>query len=94
MSLAAAVVMLVMIWSLVFFVLLPLRLQTQGESGKVEEGTHSSAPEVHHLKKKALITTAVALVIWGIVVAVILLDVFAISDFDIFHRMGPTGGFH
>lgn len=84
----SGIVLYVVIWFLTFFVALPIRLQTQGDKGDVVPGTHSSAPEEHHLKKKALITTGVAFVIWAIVAYVILSGLITVRDFDWFNRLG------
>ncbi len=91
MSIASAIVLFAIIWFMTFFIALPIRLRTQGDMGKVEPGTHAGAPEIHNIRKKALITTGVALVIWGVVVAIILSGVISVRDLDWFNRMGPEG---
>lgn len=91
MSIVSAIVLFAIIWFMTFFVALPIRVRTQGDEGKIEPGTHAGAPEVHNLKKKALITTAVALAIWAIVVTIILSGVISVRDLDWFNRMGPEG---
>ncbi|MBI6629267.1 DUF1467 family protein [Pontibaca salina] len=89
MGLTSALVLLAIIWVMVFFIALPIRVTTQAESGKVEPGTHEGAPQVHNLGKKALITTAVALVVWVIAVGVILSGWISVRDLDIFNKMRP-----
>jgi len=69
-----------------FLIVLPFRVQTQGDAGKVVPGTHAGAPEQHHLKKKALITTGVAAVIWAILAWIILTDVITVRDLNMFTR--------
>ncbi|MEO9778684.1 MAG: DUF1467 family protein [Sedimentitalea sp.] len=91
MSIVSAIVLFAIIWFMTFFVALPIRVRTQGDEGKIEPGTHSGAPEVHNLKKKALISTAVALVIWAVVVTIILSGMISVRDLDWFNRMGPEG---
>ena len=90
MSVTAGLVLFVVIWFLTFFVVLPLRLQTQGEAGDVVPGTHAGAPENHHLKKKAIITTIAALVIWAIIATIIITGLIEVRDFDWFNRMPPV----
>lgn len=85
----SAIVLYIVIWSLCFFIAIPIRLKTQGDMGQVEPGTHASSPEVHNLKKKAWITTAVAAVIWAILAWIILTGQITVRDFDWFNRMGP-----
>lgn len=89
MGVTSGLVLFAVIWFMVFFVMLPLRLTTQGESGEVVPGTHSSAPHDHGLGRKAWITTGVAVVIWGICAAVILSGAVTVRDLDMFGRMPP-----
>ena len=67
---------------MVFFVALPIRVQTQGDLSDVVPGTHAGAPEHHHLKKKAIWTTVVALIIWGIAATVILSEWISVDDIE------------
>ena len=90
MGITSALVLFAVIWTLVFFIALPIRLETQGDLGKVEPGTHASSPENHHLKKKAWITTGVAAVLWCIIAGIILSGVISIRDIDYFNRMSPA----
>jgi len=60
--------------------------------GHVVPGTHASSPEVHNLKKKALITTMAAGVVWAILATIILGGFVTVRDIDLFHRMGPQAG--
>lgn len=68
---ANALFLFVVVWLLTFLVAIPFRIETQDDSGDVVPGTHGGSPARHHLKKKAWITTLVALVIWGVLVWVI-----------------------
>ena len=72
---------------MVLFVVLPLRLETQGEAGEVVPGTHASAPNNPNLKRKVKITTIWATGIWIILVAVIYSEVITVRDLDFFDRM-------
>ena len=90
MGITSALVLFVVIWALVFFIAIPIRLETQGDRGEVEPGTHASSPEVHHLKKKAWITTAISAVLWLVIAGVILSGAVSIRDIDMFNRMGSV----
>ncbi len=90
MSIVSAIVLLAVIWWLTFFVLLPLRLETQGEQGTVEPGTHASAPANFSFKRKARVVTMVAVPLWIVVVGVIFSGFVTIDDFGWFHRMVST----
>ena len=89
MGITSAIVLYVVFWFLTFLVILPIRVKTQGDLGNVEPGTHAGAPEEHHLKKKALITTGVAAILWVIITVIILSGWISIRDLDWWQRMGP-----
>ena len=91
MGITSAIVLFAVIWFLTLFVVLPLRLQTQGDLGKVEPGTHAGSPENPQMKKRFLVTTVVALVLWLIVAGSIIGGVFSVRDFDWFNRMATPG---
>lgn len=91
MAITSAIVLFLVIWVMVFFVALPIRIKTQGDVGEVLPGTHAGAPQVHNLKKKAVITTLVALVLWVLVVAVVLSGWISVRDLDWFGRMDKPG---
>ncbi|MDZ7708919.1 MAG: DUF1467 family protein [Roseovarius sp.] len=89
MGITSAIVLYVVIWFLTFFVVLPVRIQTQGDLGEIVPGTQAGSPEHHHLKKKALITTGIAAILWAICAYVILSGMISVRDIDMFNRMGP-----
>ncbi|WP_390911273.1 DUF1467 family protein [Pseudosulfitobacter sp. SM2401] len=84
MGITSALVLLAVIWWMTFLVVLPIKVKTQGDLGNIEPGTHSGAPEVHNLPKKAIITTVVSLVIWGVVSSIILFEIITLDDMDFF----------
>lgn len=84
MGITSALVLLAVIWWMTFMIILPIKVKTQGDLGNVEPGTHAGAPEVHNLRKKALITTALSLVLWGIISTIILSEVITLDDMDFF----------
>ena len=88
MSITSALVLYAVLWFLIFLIVIPIRLQTQGDVGHIVEGTHAGAPEHHYLKKKAWITTGVAAVCWVLIAGTILSGVISIRDIDMFDRMG------
>ncbi|KNX40937.1 hypothetical protein ROTO_24750 [Roseovarius tolerans] len=89
MGITSALVLLAVIWFMTFFIVLPIRIQTQGDLGKVVPGTHAGSPEHHHLKKKAWITTGIAVVLWIIIGGTIISGVITLEDIDMFNRLGP-----
>jgi predicted secreted protein len=88
MAITSALVLYAVFWFMTFMIVLPIRVQTQGDLGDIVPGTHAGAPEHHHLKKKAWITTGVAFVLWVIVCGIILSGWISVRDFDWFNRMG------
>jgi len=89
MGITSAIVLFAVIWFMTFFVVLPIRIQTQGDLGKIVPGTHAGSPEHHHLKKKAWITTGIAIVLWIIIGGTIISGAITVRDLDMFNRMGP-----
>ena len=92
MTVVSAMVLLAVIWFLVFFVVLPIRLETQGDRGEVLRGTHAGSPANPQLGRRAWITTAVAVVLWAITVLVIASGWIGVEDFDLFTRFGGGAG--
>ena len=90
MSITAAIVLFVVIWFMLFLIILPLRLTTQGEAGEIVPGTHASAPANAQVGRKARITTLIAVVLWGVIAGIILSGVISVRDLDWFDRMGPS----
>lgn len=83
----SAFVLFAVVWFMTLFVVLPLRLTTQGEAGAVVRGTPQSAPSDPQIRKRMVITTVAALLIWGGIVAVIVSGVIGIEDVDILFRL-------
>ena len=87
MGITSGLVLYAVIWFMTFLVVLPIRVETQGDKGKIVPGTHAGAPENHYLKQKALITTGLALLLWAIIAGIILSGVISVNDFDWFDRL-------
>ncbi|MGR3502744.1 DUF1467 family protein [Pseudaestuariivita sp.] len=86
MGITSALVLYAVIWFMTFLVVLPIRVKTQGDLGEIVPGTHAGAPEVHNTKRKAWITTWVALVLWVIIAGIIFFGLITLEDIDLFHR--------
>ena len=86
MTLFSGAVLYAVVWFLTLFVVLPIRLTTQGETGDVVRGTHSSAPADPQMRRRLGITSAVSFVIWAIVAGIILSGVVSVDDFDFIGR--------
>ncbi|MEP1198984.1 MULTISPECIES: DUF1467 family protein [unclassified Tateyamaria] len=86
MGITSALVLYAVIWWMCFLIALPIKVQTQGDLGKIEPGTHAGAPEHHHTKRKAWIVTGVAFVLWVIIAGIILSGWISLSDMSWFDR--------
>ncbi|HCP81028.1 MAG TPA: DUF1467 domain-containing protein [Octadecabacter sp.] len=89
MGITSAIVLFAVVWFMTFFIVLPLRMQTQGEAGEIVPGTPQSAPADAQVGRKARITTYFAIPIWAALVAIILSGWISVRDLDWFDRMGP-----
>ncbi|SHL60800.1 Predicted secreted protein [Roseovarius marisflavi] len=91
MGITSGIVLFAVIWFMTFLVVIPIRIQTQGDLNEVVPGTHAGSPEHHHLRKKAWITTGLSVVLWAIIGGTILSGKITVRDLDtfMFNRMGP-----
>ena len=83
----SGLVLFAVIWTVVFFIVLPLRLETQGDRGEIVPGTHASSPADFSFKKKAKLTTLFAFPIWAVIAGVLLTGAVSVRDIDWFERM-------
>lgn len=86
MAVTSGLVLFAVIWFMALFVVLPLRLKTQGDVGKVTRGTMPGSPAELNIRRKFLITTIVAAVLWAIIAGVIISGAVTICDIDLFGR--------
>lgn len=89
MSITSAIVLYAVLWFLTFLVVIPIRLQTQGDVGEVVPGTHAGAPHNANLKLKAKITFGVAAILWLILWWIITFEIITVRDFDWMNRLPP-----
>ena len=87
MSVTSAFVLFAVIWFLTFLIVIPFKIKTQGDIGVVLKGTQAGAPEVHDLRRKAIITTGVSLILWLLITILIVSEIVTIEDIDLFGRM-------
>jgi predicted secreted protein len=64
MSISSAIVLYCVIWAILFYMINPLWQTSQSEDGEVVPGTPGSAPVDAMLRKKAIITTGIATVLF------------------------------
>lgn len=91
MSVLSAIVLFAVVWFMVLFVVLPIRLKTQGDVGERVEGTHAGSPaSSFSMHRKLKVTTLWAVLIWALIASVILWGGITVRDIDFFGRMGPA----
>ena len=71
MAIASAMVLYCVIWAILFYLINPLWQTSQSEDGEVVPGTPGSAPVDAMLRKKAIVTTVIASVVFVLAFATI-----------------------
>lgn len=92
MSIVSGIVLFAVIWFMVLFIMLPIRLETQGDRGEIVPGTHAGAPANFSFRKKARIVTLISVALWIVIAGVIFSGMITVRDLDWFGRMAPRGG--
>ena len=87
MGVVSGIVLFAVVWFMVLFVVLPIRLETQGDVGERVEGTHAGSPATGFS-----LTTLWAVPIWALIAGVIVFGDISVRDIDMFGRMGPSSG--
>jgi predicted secreted protein len=82
MSITSAIVLYAVTWFMVFFIVLPIRFVSQGDTGEVVPGTPPGAPATHIVARKAKLTTLIAAAVWVLLAAIILSGVISVRDID------------
>ncbi len=86
MSVMSAIGLFGIIWFLVLFIVLPIRLETQAETGEVEPGTPASAPSDAKIVQKFKIVTVVAVALWCVAAAVLISGLLTLESIDFFQE--------
>lgn len=89
MQVTSALVVYAVLWFLVLFVILPLRMVSQGEAGDVVKGTTASAPSDPRMKKRFLLTSVIAFVMWVPLCAGIINGYLTVEMFNLYKHIGP-----
>ena len=86
----SAIVLYAVIWFMVLFITLPIRLETQGDVGEIVPGTHAGSPTNPQLKKRFLIVSIVSAGLWAVIAGVIFTGAVTVCDFDWFGTMAEN----
>ena len=93
MSIVSAIVLFAVIWFMVLFIILPIRVQSQGEAGERVEGTPVGAPSSAFSMTRTMITaTWIAVVAFVVIASVIIWGGITVEDLDFFNRLERRGG--
>ncbi|MEM1389233.1 MAG: DUF1467 family protein [Pseudomonadota bacterium] len=87
MQITSGLVLFAIIWFMTLFVVLPLKLKTQGDVGEITPGTMAGSPAELNLKRKLWIVTGISVVLWVIIAGIIISGVITMCDIDWFDRM-------
>jgi predicted secreted protein len=88
MGVVTGIVLYALIWFMTLFVVLQVGVTSQSDAGQRVTGTHGSAPVTAQMKRRFLITSGVAAVIWAVIAGIILSGAVTIADIDLFSRFG------
>ncbi len=90
MGVVSGLVLFAVVWFMSLSIVLPIRLETQGDVGERVEGTHAGSPSSSFsMKRKLRLATLVAVPVWLAIAAVIVWGDISVRDIDMFGRMGP-----
>jgi predicted secreted protein len=81
MSLVGQIVVFSIIWMVVLFTILPIKIKSQIENKNISLGTDPGAPSDPHIMKKFLITTIVSLIIFAIINLLTYFQIINLRDF-------------
>lgn len=80
MTLTSGIVLYAVFWFVTLFMVLPLHVKNQEETGEVEPGTSPGAPDNPMMKRKLLWTTVIATAIWVMAFLVIQSEIITAED--------------
>ena len=87
MTISAALVLYAVLWFLILFIVLPLKIKTQEEIGNIADGTPASAPENPKIKTKMLWVTIISDLLWIPVFSIIVLELVTVTDLNFFGNL-------
>ncbi|WP_213684157.1 DUF1467 family protein [Roseicyclus sp.] len=91
MGVVTGIVLYAIIWFMTLFIVLQVGVTSQSDTGERVTGTHGSAPVDPQIKRRFVITSVVAAVIWAVIAAIILSGAVTVADFDPYSRFGLGG---
>lgn len=93
MSIVSGIVLFAVIWFMVLFIILPIRVQSQAEAGERVAGTPAGAPSsTFSMKRKCVTTTWISVITFAVIVSVIIWGGITVEDLDFFNRLERREG--
>ena len=81
MSLMGSVVIFVILWMVIFFMILPLKIKSQLEQQSIAPGTDPGAPSNPQMYRKFIITTAISVFIFAIIYLLSYFEIINLREF-------------
>ncbi len=86
-----AIVVFLIVWWMVFFMTLPLRVESQVEAGQIVPGSESGAPSDPRLKWKMWVTTVITCGLWLVYFVVFEFELFTLDMIPVGWSPEPIG---
>lgn len=87
MNLTGGIVLFAVLWFLTLFVVIPFGQRSQQDAGHVVRGTHAGAPHETPWRRKLILTTVIAAILWGGIAWLILGGVVSRADIEHLDRL-------
>lgn len=87
MNLTGGIVLYTVLWFLTLFVVIPFGQQSQQDAGRIVPGTPAGAPADLRMRRKLILTTLIAALLWGLIAWVIFGEIVTRADLEQFDRM-------
>lgn len=89
MTITGAIVLFAVIWFLGLLIALPLGLRTHGDEGTEDEISPASSPVNPQVRRKMKLVTAITILLWVPLVALIISGWVSVDDIDIWKNIRP-----
>ncbi len=86
----SALVTFVIVWWMIFFMVLPVGVRGQFETGNVEWGTEPGAPSKDSMGRRMLITTGISVLVWAAIYWLISSGTITLDSIPLWRRPGET----
>lgn len=77
-------VVYLLVWWVTLFMVLPTGVRGQAEEGEIVKGTEPGAPVDSQMKRKIILTTLIATILWVIICGIIIFDLIDLQMFALY----------